>query len=58
VLLWLAVCMAGGPMGTGRMADIGAQAGPVLVTLVGAMALGGLIGALPVALWQRRRADR
>lgn len=58
VLLWLAVCLAGGPMGTGRMADIGAPAGAVLVTLVGAMALGGLVGALPVALWQRRRARR
>ncbi len=58
VLLWLAVRMAGGPMGTGRMADIGAPAGGILVTLGGAMALGGLLGALVVALWQRRRADR
>ena len=58
VLMWLAVCMAGGPMGTGRMADIGAAAGPVLVTLAGAMALGGLLGSLAVALWQRRRANR
>lgn len=58
VLMWLAVCMAGGPMGTGRMADIGASAGPVLVSLAGAMALGGLLGSLIVALWQRRRSAR
>jgi len=58
ILIWLAVCMAGGPMGTGRMADIGAQASGVLVTLAGAMALGGLVGALVATVWQRRQARR
>lgn len=56
VLIWLAVSVAGGAMGTGRMADIGADSGATLVTLVGAMGLGGLIGGLWVTFWQRRRS--
>jgi hypothetical protein len=42
-------------MGTGRLADIGAPLGEVLVTAVGGMCLGGLVGGLVVALVQRRR---
>jgi hypothetical protein len=52
---WLLVALAGGPMGTGRLADIGAPLGEVLVTAVGGMCLGGLVGGLVVALVQRRR---
>ncbi|MET0998393.1 MAG: DUF6350 family protein, partial [Marmoricola sp.] len=42
VLTTVAVALAGGPMGTGRMADIGAPVGEVLVSAVAAMSLGGL----------------
>jgi hypothetical protein len=54
VACWLLVSMAGGPMGTDRLADIGASSGGVLVTAVGGMSLGGLLGGLVVALLQRR----
>lgn len=53
LLVWLLVGLAGGPMGTGRMADIGAPMGELLVTAVGAMSIGGLLGGLAVAAWQR-----
>jgi hypothetical protein len=54
VACWLLVSTAGGPMGTGRLAEIGASSGEVLVTAVGGMSLGGLLGGLLVALGQRR----
>ena len=44
LLTTLAIALAGGPMGTGRMADIGAPVGEVLVAAVAAMSLGGLVG--------------
>ncbi|MGH3414705.1 MAG: cell division protein PerM [Marmoricola sp.] len=50
------VALAGGTLGTGRMTDIGAPMGQVLVTTVGGMAIGGLVGGLLTAWWQRRRA--
>jgi hypothetical protein len=50
----LAIALAGGPMGTGRMADIGAPVGEVLVTAVAAMSLGGLVAGVATAWWQRR----
>jgi hypothetical protein len=56
-----AIAVAGGPMGTGRMADIGAPVGQVLVSAVAAMSLGGLVAGVVTAWWQRRassRADR
>lgn len=56
VLAWALVALAGGPMGTGRMAHIGAPMGQTLVVLVGGMGVGGLLGGLAVALVQRRRA--
>ena len=54
VLTTLAVYLAGGPMGTGRMADIGAAPGEVFVAAVAAMSLGGLVAGLATAWWQRR----
>jgi Family of unknown function (DUF6350) len=55
LLSTLAIALAGGPMGTGRMADIGAPLGEVLVSSVAAMSLGGLVAGLVTAWWQRRR---
>ena len=52
----LAIALAGGPMGTGRMADIGAPFGQVLVSAVAAMSLGGLVAGVVTAWWQRRSA--
>ncbi len=50
----VAVALAGGPMGTGRMADIGASSGEVFVAAVMAMSLGGLVAGVVTAWWQRR----
>jgi hypothetical protein len=54
LLTTLAVAAAGGPMGTGRMADIGAPVGQVFVAAVMAMSLGGLVAGVATAWWQRR----
>ncbi len=54
----LAIALAGGSMGTGRMADIGAPLGDVFVSAVAAMSLGGLAAGLATAWWQRRAAAR
>jgi hypothetical protein len=56
LLSTLAIALAGGPMGTGRMADIGAPLGHVLVSAVAAMSLGGLVAGVVTAWWQRRHA--
>ncbi|MCW2838343.1 MAG: hypothetical protein JWQ15_2457, partial [Marmoricola sp.] len=48
------IALAGGPMGTGRMADIGASASEVFVAAVMAMSLGGLVAGVVTAWWQRR----
>jgi hypothetical protein len=58
VLSTVAISLAGGPMGTGRMADIGASFGDVLVSAVAAMSLGGLVAGVVTAWWQRRSAAR
>ena len=50
----LAISLAGGPMGTGRMADIGAPVWEVLVAAVMAMSMGGLVAGVVTAWWQRR----
>lgn len=50
----VAVALAGGPMGTGRMADIGASSSEVFVAAVMAMSLGGLVAGVVTAWWQRR----
>jgi hypothetical protein len=54
LLTTLAIALAGGPMGTGRMADIGAPLGAVVVAAVMAMSLGGLVAGVTTAWWQRR----
>ena len=54
----LAISLAGGPMGTGRMADIGAPVWEVLVAAVMAMSMGGLVAGVGTAWWQRRSLRR
>jgi hypothetical protein len=54
VLVTVLVAVAGGPLGTGRMADVGAPLTEVLVFASGLMGVGGLVGAL-VANWRQRR---
>lgn len=54
VVTTVLVALAGGPMGTGRLADIGAPLGSVLVAAVMSMSLGGLVAGLATAWWQRR----
>jgi len=49
------VAAAGGPLGTGRMADVGAPLAEVLVFASGLMGGGGLVGALVANWWQSRR---
>jgi hypothetical protein len=58
LLTTVAIALAGGPMGTGRMADIGAPVADVLVSAVASMSLGGLVAGLVTAWWQRRVARR
>lgn len=58
LLLTLAMLLAGGPMGTGRMVDIGPPVAEVLVVSVGGMSLGGLVGGLLVTAWQRSQDRR
>jgi hypothetical protein len=55
VLVTVLVAVAGGPLGTGRMADVGAPLTEVLVFASGLMGVGGLLGALVANWWQRRR---
>lgn len=54
VLLALLTAVAGGAVGPGRMRDVGADAGDVLVHAVTAFGLGGLVGGLAMTWWQRR----
>ncbi|HET6153937.1 MAG TPA: DUF6350 family protein [Marmoricola sp.] len=54
LLITVLIALAGGPMGTGRLADIGAPIGDVLVFATGLMTLGGLLGGLVAARWSRR----
>jgi len=55
VLVTVLVSFAGGPLGTGRLADVGAPASEVLVFATGLMSLGGLLGAVGQNWWRRRR---
>jgi hypothetical protein len=55
LLITVLVALAGGPLGTGRMADIGAPVAEVLVFATGLMGAGGLVGALAQNWWRRRR---
>jgi hypothetical protein len=58
VMVTAMVALAGGPLGTGRMAEIGAPVTEVLVFSSGLMGAGGLVGALVANWWQRRRGPR
>jgi hypothetical protein len=46
--------LAGGSVGPGRMADVGAPAGGVLLVATVSLGLGGLTGALAATRWPRR----
>lgn len=48
--------LSGGALGDHRMSEIGAGLWPVLLCAVGGMALGGALGSLSCAIWQRWRA--
>lgn len=54
VVLTVLIGFAGGAIGPGRMQDLGAPLGEVLLVGLGALGLGGLLGGL-VAVWWRRR---
>jgi hypothetical protein len=54
VLITVLIALSGGPLGTGRMADIGAPTADVLVFATGLMSVGGLVGALAQNWWRRR----
>lgn len=55
-LLAVLTALAGGAVGPGRMRDVGADAGEVLVHAVTAFGIGGLVGGLVMTWWQRRAA--
>jgi hypothetical protein len=57
VLVTLLVALAGGPLGTGRMADIGAPVAELLVFATGLMTVGGMLGAVGLNWWRRRRGE-
>ncbi len=57
ILITLAISLAGGSLGTGRLTDIGAPTAEVLVFATGTMSVGGLLGGL-VQAWAARRALR
>jgi len=48
--------LSGGAAGPGRMSQVGAPAGEVLVHAITALGLGGLLGGLLMTWWQRRTA--
>jgi hypothetical protein len=54
-LLTVAVGLAGGAVGPGRMAHIGADLLQTFVAATAAMGLGGLVGGLLATWWARRR---
>lgn len=55
ILITLAIALAGGPLGTGRLAEVGAPTAEILVFATGTMSAGGLLGGL-VRAWLGRRA--
>jgi len=57
LLVTLLVGLSGGPLGTGRMADVGAPIAEVLVFATGLMGVGGLLGAVGRNWWRRRRGE-
>jgi hypothetical protein len=57
LLVTIHVALAGGPLGTGRMADVGAPVAEVLVFATGLMIVGGMLGAVGRNWWRRRRGE-
>ncbi len=57
LLLGALTSLAGGAVGPGRMADVGADALEVLLHAVTAFGLGGLVGGVAITWWQRRSAE-
>jgi hypothetical protein len=55
VVFGLLALVAGGAVGPGRMADVGPEAGQVLVHGIVSFGIGGLVGGLLVTWWSRRR---
>ncbi len=55
VLFTLAALVAGGSVGPGRMSEVGILLAQTLVASVAAMGVGGLLGALAMTWWVRRR---
>jgi hypothetical protein len=55
VLVTVSVALAGGSVGPGRMADVGAPVGETLALAVASLCLGGLLGGLGAVAWARRR---
>jgi hypothetical protein len=55
VLVTVLVLLAGGAVGPGRMADVGADALPTLVAAVVSMGIGGLVGGVAMTWRVRRR---
>ena len=55
LLVTLVITLAGGSLGSGRLSEIGAPVLEVLAVAGGGMGVGGLLGALATAWWQRRR---
>ncbi|HEU4567716.1 MAG TPA: DUF6350 family protein [Marmoricola sp.] len=58
VVVSVLVALAGGPMGTGRMADIGAPEAQVAISALATLGGGGLLGGAVTTWWQRRAARR
>jgi hypothetical protein len=54
VLTTVLVGLAGGAVGPGRMAHIGADLGPTFVAATVAMGVGGLVGGVAATWWARR----
>ena len=54
VLTGILTSFAGGALGDGRLADLGASTGEVLVASMLSMGIGGLLGALVTTYLQRR----
>ena len=55
VLVTVLVTLAGGAVGPGRMADVGADLGPTFLAATVAMGVGGLVGGVAATWWSRRR---
>ena len=58
VVVCALVAVAGGPLGTGRLADIGAPLGEGMISAAAAMGGGGLLGGAVMTWWLRRAAAR